>query len=115
MNNSAVDSVSIEPYDEGHFDSAARILAGAYATNPATLAILGDSEMPLERTRELFALRLAGLPGAKRVAIRGDEVVGFAHWTRHPPYAAHVPRQALEKLPPDISSRLAYSCRLRTW
>jgi len=100
-------SVTIEPYAASHREQVLEVLARAYSTNPATIALFENGNRPLDQTRELFALRLNGLPGTKRVAICNDEVVGFAHWTRHPPYTGPVPGSVLERLPEDVASRLA--------
>ena len=97
---------NVVAYESHHFDQALEVPARAYARSPTSIALFNCGQHPLKQTRELFSIRLSGMAGTRRVALRNNRVVGFAHWKYHPPYAGPLPDHVFNALPKDVVGRL---------
>ena len=74
--------VTIMPLPTEQTESAIRVLARAFVTNPLHVAAFGPSR--LESNEVFFRVGLASMKGEKVVAVDGSRILGVAHWVRSP-------------------------------
>jgi hypothetical protein len=77
-----VSNVVVAPLRSEHSDSAARVLARAFITNPLHIAAFGTPNFASNEA--FFRAALAVMRGTKLVAVDGSRILGVIHWVRSP-------------------------------
>lgn len=92
----------IQPIQPKELSEAAKVLGQAFATQPNTLAILGEQNDKQRRVEAMFRIMLERLPEQVIVAKKDGQIVGVLRMMEWP-YCQMTPIQSLKILPAMIS------------